>query len=212
MGDYEADQAKKREELDAQFRAASEPLAATIADEILKATGLKVKRSVHEGSYAISLRLDEPRVDVEISHDWGARHRHWSRLPSGKPKIGLSTGRYSYGGRTWYRPAKDGSFNIPKIVARIKEAADSAARQKQWDLEAKEKQEASAAAYTKDLAGIKLPEGSNVIRNHEQNNYSLKFAGTFENLSPLEVEAVSKALAALTKQFSFTKSWRTELF
>jgi hypothetical protein len=212
MGDYEEKQRKDREALDAKFRAASEPLADTIAAEILKATGLKVQRSTHEGSYAISLRLDEPRVEVEIAHDWGAGRYHYSRLPLGTPKIGLNTGRYSYGGKSWYRPAKDGSFNIAKIVERVKEAAERTTRQKEYEAAAKKAAAENAAAYNKELAGIKLPKGSAASRHPETGSYSLKFAGTFENLKPHEVEALAESLQKLMKAFEFSPSWRSELF
>lgn len=211
MGDWEEKRRKDREALDAKFREASEPLAANLQADIERATGHAFRRSVHEGSYEITMRLDEPRIEVTVTHDWGTGRYHSSHQPLGKPKIGLDDGKRGIG-KTWYRPSKEGTFNTKKIVERIKTRIDQYTQQQAWEKQRKQEEKANDAAQKDELKGIKIPKGVLITRGGDRNQYSVKFAGTFNGMNPEGIKWMLGQIATLTKDTGFEPSWRSDLF
>lgn len=210
MGEYEEKQRKEREALDAKFRAASAPLAAKLIAEIAKATGVTPKQSVQEGSYAITLSIEEPRITIEIQHDWGTGHRgHWS-LPLGTPKIRFNHHGYGRGNTSWYRPGKDGEFNLQKIVKTIADDVKGYKIQQKSQKEGKIKAAENEAAQAEELKGIKLPDGVVVQRNYGPDSYTFRFGGTFSGLNVFAVQDLAESFKKLIEQYKFEKSWRMD--
>lgn len=208
---YEEKRAKEREALDEKFKAAAGPLAERLIEEIKKAAGVKGKKTVHEGSHAIALWIDEPRITIEIEHDWGSGSSHWEKLPTGKPKILLNLGQpYGHGSKSWYRPGKDGTFNIEKIVKKVAEKVEGYKQGQEATRRNEIEKKENAALQSKELEGIKLPEGVIVQRNPGSGAYSLKFAGTFNVPGVKDVAVLAEALNDLVSKFEFAKSWRTD--
>jgi len=209
MGVYEDKQAKEREALDKQFIAEAGPIAERLIIEIEKAAGIKPKKSIQEGSHTVSLYIDEPRISIEIQHDWGTGHRHWGRQPTGKPKIRLNNG-YGRGNTSWYRPNKEGAFNIEKIVKSVAQQVEgykqSQKASKQREIEEKE----NKAVKAQELEGVKLPDGAVVNRDPASGQYSFRFGGTFHGLDGKGVATLTDALNKLSKQYNFEKSWRMD--
>lgn len=207
MGDYEEKQRKEREALDEKFKAAAAPLAELLAERMEKVSGQKPNRSVHEGSHEIWLRLDEPRISVQIEHDWGAGH-HWGRMPLGTPKINLDVGGYHAGGKSWYRPDKKGKFNVDKIIEKIKDRVEGHKRGVEASQRAEIQKKANEEAQAKEMEGVVFPEG--VVVQRGGGAYSVKFGGTFLLDSPETTKELASALQALVAKFKFEKAWRTD--
>jgi len=210
MGVYEDKQRKEREALDEKFKAQARPLADRLRKEIEQATGLKPKESVQDGSYAIEIWISEPSISVRIEHDWGAgHHHHYSSQPTGKPKIGLNTGRHSYG-KTWFRPNKDGEFNIEKIVKNVSETVERHNAQAKYRQESEVKKAENERLKAAELEGIKVPDGVVVTRNYGPESYTFSFGGTFSGLNVLEVANLAESFKKLIAQYKFEKSWRMD--
>ena len=210
MGVYEDKQAKEREALDKQFIAEAGPLADRLLQEIEKAAGIKPKKSVQEGSHAINIYLDEPRISMEIHHDWGTGSKHWGRQPTGKPKIRFNAGGFGRGRTSWYRPNKEGAFNIEKIVKTVAEQVEGYKIGQKARQEGEVKDAENKAAKAKELDGIKLLDGAFVDRHHSPDSYTFRFGGTFSGLSAQDVAALSESFKKLTAQYKFEKSWRMD--
>jgi len=210
MGVYEEKQGKEREALEAQFRASSKPLAEKLIAEIEKASGIKPKESVQEGSHWISIWIDEPRISIEVQHDWGTGRHHYGSQPLGTAKIVLNLGRFGRGSKTWYRPNGEGAFNIEKIVKTVAEQVEGYKIGQKARQEGEVKDAENKAAKAKELDGIKLLDGAFVDRHNSPDSYTFRFGGTFSGLSAQDVAALSESFKKLTAQYKFEKSWRMD--
>jgi hypothetical protein len=209
MEAYEQKRAKERDALDKKFKVQAGPLADRLIEEIEKATGVKAKKSVQDGSYAIFLMIDEPRITVEIEHDWGAGHGHWTRLPTGNPKINLDIGGYRSGGKSWYRPNKEGGFNVEKIIEKISQRVESYKQSQEWSRKREIEDRENSEAQAKEMEGIKFPEGV-IIHRIPGGAYGIKFAGTFHVAGAKDAAALADLLNELVSKVKFEKSWRTD--
>ena len=209
MGDYEEKQRKEREALDLKFKTAAAPLAELIAERMEKVSGKKPQRSVHDGSHAISFYLDEPRITVEIEHDWGPKTNHWTRLPLGTPKINLDVGGYRGSGKSHYRPDKEGKFNVDKIIEKIKERVESHRINQEASKKIEIENKANSEAQAKEMEGVVFPEGA-LAQRSPGGSYAIKFGGTFLLDGATETKELATALQALVAKFRFQKAWRTD--
>lgn len=211
MGVYEEKQRKEREALDEQFKALAVPLADRLLQEIEKATGEKLKKSVQDGSHTISLWIDEPRISIQIEHDWGTGRYHHNSQPLGKPKILLQRSGYRRPGtKSHYRPGKDGEFNLKKIVEIVTEDVEGYRTGEKARQDNEVKRAENEAAKAKELDGLKLQDGVVVSRNYGPDTYTFRFGGTFSGLTVQDVAALSESFKKLTAQYKFEKSWRMD--
>lgn len=199
-----SDEVKAREALNKEFRAAAEILSESLISAIERVAGVKPSKSPNMADGSIWLSINEPRIMIGIDHDWGTGM--FSRFPTGKPKVQVNRG---YSTRpAWYRPGKDGSFNIEKISKNVAEQIEQYKIGQKATEEAKAKTAMNAEAQAKELDGVQLPEAVVLHRNPDTGTYMLKFGGTFENLSILDVAVLSETIRKLTEQYKFQKPWR----
>lgn len=212
MGTYEEKRRKEREALDEKFKAQARPIADRLRQEIEKATDLKPKESTQEGSHAVSLWIDEPRISISVEHDWGAgHHHHYSSQPLGTAKISLILSHYrGRGSKSWYRPGKDGVLNLEGIVKKVAEQVEFYRSSEKSRKEGEVKKAENEAAQAEELKGIKFPDGVVVTRNYGPDTYTFRFGGTFSGLNVFAVADLAESFKKLIAEYKFEKSWRMD--
>lgn len=209
METYEEKRARERQTLDEKFKAQSATLADLLVQEIEKAAGIAPKKSIHETGHDIHLWIDEPRISITIEHDWGTGRWHHHNLPLGTAKISLHLGGYGRGHKSWYRPNKEGVFNIEKMMTGIAREVEAYKRGQEASKKREIEDQENKAAQAKEMEGMTLPDGV-IVNRIPGGNYGVKFAGTFIVGGAKDVAALADALNQLISKFQFQKSWRTD--